>query len=75
MSKIVFDKEAFKKEIVENVKNQYRKTMDEATPQQVYQAVSRAVQDHIIDRWIATHKEYEKKNVKTLYFTVIANIS
>ena len=68
MEKLVFNKEEFKKEIVENVKNQYRKTIDEATPQQVYQAVSYAVKDYIIDRWIATHKEYEKKNVKTLYY-------
>ncbi|MDD5949234.1 MAG: glycogen/starch/alpha-glucan phosphorylase [Lachnospiraceae bacterium] len=68
MKKSNFDKAAFKKAVVENVKNQYRKTIDEATPQQVYQAVSYAVKDYVIDRWIATHKEYEKKNVKTVYY-------
>ena len=46
----------------------YRRTIEEATPQQVFQAVSYAVKDDIIDRWIATHKEYEKKNVKTVYY-------
>lgn len=46
----------------------YRRPIEEATPQQVFQAVSYAVKDDIIDRWIATHKEYEKKNVKTVYY-------
>ena len=68
MKKSNFNKEAFKKAVVENVKVQYRKTIDEATPQQVYQAVSYAVKDYVIDRWIATHKEYEKKNAKTVYY-------
>ena len=63
-----FDKEGFKKEVINNVKTLYRKTIDEATNQQVFQAVAYAVKDDIIDRWIATHKEYEKKNVKTVYY-------
>ncbi len=63
-----FDKETFKKSVLYNVKNVFRKTIDEATPQQVYQAVAYAVKDVIIDEWIATHKEYEKQDVKTLYY-------
>ncbi len=63
-----FDKETFKKSVVDNVKTLYRKTIDEATPAQVFQAVAYAVKDVIIDEWIATHKEYEKKDVKTLYY-------
>ncbi len=66
--KLDFDKEAFKKEVVNNVKTLYRKTIDEATKQQVFQAVSYAIKDTIIDQWIATHKEYEKKNPKTVYY-------
>ena len=62
------DKEAFKKDVVYNVKSLYRKTIDEATPQQVYQAVSLAIKDMIIDRWIATHKEYDKKDAKIVYY-------
>ncbi len=38
--KLDFDKETFKKEVVNNVKTLYRKTIDEATQQQVFQAVS-----------------------------------
>ena len=63
-----FDKEGFKKEIEYNVKTLYRKTLDEATPQELYQAVSYSVKDDIIDRWIATHKVYREKNVKKVYY-------
>lgn len=63
-----FDKETFKKSVLLNMKNVYRKTVDEATPEQLYQAVAYAVKDVIIDQWIATHKEYEKQDVKTLYY-------
>lgn len=66
--KLDFDKEAFKKEVVNHVKTLYRRTIDEATEQQVFQAVSYAIKDTIIDHWIATHKEYEKKNAKTVYY-------
>ena len=69
MKKLIdFDKEGFKKEVITNVKTLYRRPIEEATPQQVFQAVSYAVKDDIINRWIATHKEYEKKNVKTVYY-------
>ena len=63
-----FDKEGFKKEVINNVKTLFRKTIAEATPKQVFQAVAYAVKDDIIDRWIATQKEYEKQNVKTVYY-------
>ncbi len=63
-----FDKEGFKKEVINNVKTLFRKTISEATPKQVFQAVAYAVKDDIIDRWIATQKEYEKQNVKTVYY-------
>lgn len=66
--KLDFDKDSFKKEVINNVKTLYRKTIDEATDQQVFQAVSYAIKDTIIDQWIATHKEYEKKNAKTVYY-------
>ena len=55
-----FDKETLKESIIDNMKNLYRKTIDEATPQQVYQAVAYAVKDVIIDQWIATHKAYDE---------------
>ena len=63
-----FDKEAIKKSIIDNVKNQFRKTIDEATPQQVYQAVAYAVKDVIIDNWIATQKTFDDLKVKKVYY-------
>ena len=69
MKKIAdFDKESFKKQVSLNIKKLYRKTLDEATPQEIYQAVSYACKDDIIDRWIATHKVYREKNVKKVYY-------
>ncbi len=62
------DKESFKKEVAANVKMLYRKTLEEATPQQLYQAVSYAIKDDIIERWIATHKAYKAQNVKKVYY-------
>ena len=63
-----FDKETLKESIIDNMKNLYRKTIDEATPQQVYQAVAYAVKDVIIDQWIATHKAYEENDSKIVYY-------
>ncbi len=68
MSSYQFNKEEFKQEVTSNVKNLYRRTIEEATPKQVFQAVAYAVKDVIIDEWIATHKEYEKQDAKTLYY-------
>ena len=68
MEKMKFDKEEFKKEVTANVKNMYRKTLDEASRQQVFQAVAYTVKDYIIDRWIASQKEFEKQDAKTVYY-------
>ncbi|RGE15033.1 glycogen/starch/alpha-glucan phosphorylase [Desulfotomaculum sp. OF05-3] len=62
------NKDELKKTIVFNVKSIYRKTIDEVTPAMVYQAVALAVKDMIIDRWIATHKEYDKQDAKIVYY-------
>ena len=66
--KTTIDKAELKKQIIYNVKTLYRRTIDEATPQQVFQAVSYALKDDIIDQWIATHKEIERTDAKTLYY-------
>ena len=62
------NKDELKQTIVFNVKSIYRKTIDEATPAMVYQAVALAVKDMIIDRWIARHKEYDKQDAKIVYY-------
>ena len=53
-----FSKEEFKKNVISNCKSLYRKNIEEANDQEVFQAVSYAVKDIIIDKWIATHKQY-----------------
>ena len=63
-----FEKKAFKKEVEHNVKTLYRKTVDEATPQQLFQAVSFAVKEAIIDDWIATQNQFKKDDPKTVYY-------
>lgn len=45
-----------------------RKTLDEASQLEKYQGVAYALKDFIIDQWIATHKEYEKQDAKTVYY-------
>ena len=64
----LFDKEVFKENVKENVKTLYRKTLKEATQQQIFQAVSYAVKDVIIDNWLATQQQYEKDDPKTVYY-------
>lgn len=63
-----FDKELFKRSVLYNVKTLYRKNLEEATPQQIFQAVSYAIKDAIVDKWLITHKEYDKKDPKTVYY-------
>ncbi len=63
-----FDKELFKRSVLYNVKTLYRKTLEEASEQQIFQAVSYAIKDVIIDHWLETQKEYEKKDPKTVYY-------
>lgn len=63
-----FEKEAFKESVKSNVRSLYRKTLEEATPQQVFQAVSYAVKDVIIDNWLKSQKQYEKDDPKIVYY-------
>ena len=66
--KLKFDKELFKRSVVYNVKTLNRKDLEEATPQQVFQAVSLAIKDQIMDGWIETQKAYEKQDPKMVYY-------
>ena len=63
-----FDKELFKKNVIDNVKTLYRKTLDEATPQQIFQAVSYAIKDLIVDNWMDTQKQYDEQDPKMVYY-------
>ncbi len=68
IKKRTFDKAAFQKEVKSNVRKLFRRDLEEATPQQIYQAVAYSIKDDIIDDWIATQKAYEKQDKKTVYY-------
>ena len=63
-----FDKERFKNSVLYNVRTLYRKTLEEATPQQVFQAVSYAIKDVIVDNWMDTQKAFEEEDPKMVYY-------
>ena len=63
-----FEKDVFKRDVRNNVKTLFRKEVEEATPQQLFQAVSYVVKEAIIDDWLATQKQYEKDDPKTVYY-------
>lgn len=63
-----FEKETFKKQVKENMRILFRKDVEEASKQQIFQAVSYAVKDIIMDDWIETQKEYRKQDAKTVYY-------
>ena len=64
----VFSKKEFIASVTENVKTMYRKTLKEATQQEIYQAVSLAVKDVVMDEWMATQQVIEKDDPKILYY-------
>ncbi len=68
IKKSIFSKESFKKDVKDNIKLLYRKTLEEASEQQIFQAVCYTVKDTIIDNWLETQKTYEKEDPKTVYY-------
>ena len=68
MTNEMYKKEAFKKSVKDNVKFLYRKTIEEATQEQIFQAVSYSVKDVIIDNWLATQKAYDEQDPKIVYY-------
>ena len=68
MTNEMFKKEAFKKSVKDNVKFLYRKTIEEATQEQIFQAVSYSVKDVIIDNWLETQNAYKEQDPKTVYY-------
>ncbi|MFR8170204.1 MAG: glycogen/starch/alpha-glucan phosphorylase [Marvinbryantia sp.] len=63
-----FNKKEFINDVKANVRTLYRKNLDEATQQQIFQAVSYTVKDTIIDNWLATQEQYEKDDPKYVYY-------
>ena len=68
LKKNTFDKEEFKKSIINNCKMLYRRNIEDANDQQKFQSVAYAVKDIIIDKWIAAQKAYKKQDAKIVYY-------
>ena len=64
----VFSKKAFIKNVTDSVKSMYRKTLETATKQELYQAVAYTVKDVIMDQWLATRRVIDKEDPKTVYY-------
>lgn len=65
---IGFDKEVFKKNVLDNLKVLFRKTLETASQQEIFQAVAFEVKDLIVDRWLATQKAFKKQDAKYVYY-------
>jgi starch phosphorylase len=63
-----FDKKEFKKNVEEYLGVFFRKPIEDATRQQVYQGVAYTVKNMIIDDWLEAHKAYEEQDLKTVYY-------
>ena len=66
--KPTFDKELFKRSVLYNVMNMYRKNLEEATPQQIFQAAAYSIKDRVIGNWMSTQKAYDKEDPKMVYY-------
>ena len=62
------NKKEFKKNVQDYLKTFYRRTVEDASKQQIYQAVAFAVKDYIVDDWAKTQKEMEKTDAKKVYY-------
>ncbi len=63
-----FDKELFTRSVLYNVKTLYRKTIDEATQQEIFQACAYAIKDAIVDHWMTTQKAANEQDPKIVYY-------
>lgn len=62
------NKDEFRLDIENYLKNLFRKNVSEATQQQLFQAVAYAIKDVIVEQWMTTHKKFEQQDVKTVYY-------
>ena len=62
------DKKELKGSIIKKVRSQYGKTLEEAHEFELYNAVSRAAMDFVVEQWYNTKKTYAKKQVKQAYY-------
>ncbi|MBQ0146042.1 MAG: glycogen/starch/alpha-glucan phosphorylase [Lachnospiraceae bacterium] len=67
MSKIT-TKEELRKAIEGNLRVFFRRTLEDASKQQIYQALAYAMEEEIIENWMDTHKNTAKQEAKRVYY-------
>ena len=63
-SAAVFNKKKFINDVTETVRHMYRKQLEEASQQEIFQAVSYVVKDVVIDDWLATQQAFDESGSK-----------
>ena len=63
-----FDAEKFKENLEGRLKRQYGKDISQANKHDLFDAVSASALEVIMENWMATRHEYEKKPTKQLYY-------
>ena len=68
MKKSGFNKAEFIEKVRDFVRFMYRKELEEANQQEIFQAVSGVVKDVVMDDWLATQKAFDKQDPKIVYY-------
>ena len=63
-----FDSEKFKSALEGRLKRQYGKDISHANIHDLYDAVAASTREFILENWMATRAEYEKKPVRQVYY-------
>ena len=67
-TELTIDKDQLKRGIEYNVRVMFRRSLKEATSQQLFQAAAYALKDQIIDCWMNTQKAFEDQDPKTVFY-------
>ena len=63
------NKEEIKNQVASALRTLYRRTVETATPQQIYGALAFTVKEYLTDQWIDTHDYYDRpEDVKIVYY-------
>ena len=63
-----FNAEEFKENLTARLKRQYGKDITQANAHDLFDAVSASAQELIMDNWMKTRREYEKKPTRQVYY-------
>ncbi len=61
-------KDELKQRLLENVKTLSRKNIENAEPEEIYNALAFTIRDIVTDKWITTQETYVVQDVKIVYY-------